>query len=100
MGQFSKVLLAIDNAHTVTQRALDCRPGLIGLNQVYVPNLPQRSPTNTSYTTLSLIPQRSTINTCYTFISDTTELIYHHLLQISVSDFTEVTYQYLLHICL
>ncbi len=31
MGQFSKVLLAIDNA----QRALDCRPGLGGLNQVY-----------------------------------------------------------------
>ncbi len=28
MGQFSKVLLAIDNAHTVTHRALDCRPGL------------------------------------------------------------------------
>ncbi len=28
MGQFSKVFLAIDNAHTVPQRALDCRPGL------------------------------------------------------------------------
>ncbi len=26
MGQFSKV--AIDNVHTVPQRALDCRPGL------------------------------------------------------------------------
>ncbi len=31
MGQFSKVLLAIDNAHTVPQRAHDCRPGLYGL---------------------------------------------------------------------
>ncbi len=28
MGQFSKVLLAIDIAHTVSQRALDCGPGL------------------------------------------------------------------------
>ncbi len=35
MGQFSKVRLAIDNAHTVLQNALDCRPGLGGLNQVY-----------------------------------------------------------------
>ncbi len=26
MGQFSKVLLAIVNAHTVPQRALDCEP--------------------------------------------------------------------------
>ncbi len=30
MGQFSMVLLAIDNAHTGPQRALDCRPGLRG----------------------------------------------------------------------
>ncbi len=28
MGQFSKVQLAIDNAHTVSQRALDCGQGL------------------------------------------------------------------------
>ncbi len=28
MGQFSKVLLAIDNACTAPQRALDCGPGL------------------------------------------------------------------------
>ncbi len=33
MGQFSKILLAIDNAHTVPQRVLDCGPGL-GLNKV------------------------------------------------------------------
>ncbi len=38
MGQFSKVLLAIDNAHTISQRALDYGPGLCGLNQVYGPN--------------------------------------------------------------
>ncbi len=31
MGQFSKVLLAIDNTHTVPQRALDYGPGLGGL---------------------------------------------------------------------
>ncbi len=30
MCQFSKVLLAFDNAHTVPRRALDCRPGLGG----------------------------------------------------------------------
>ncbi len=35
MGQFSKVLLSIDNAHTVQQRALDCRPGLGGLIRNY-----------------------------------------------------------------
>ncbi len=28
MGLFSKVLLAISNAHTVPQMALDCGPGL------------------------------------------------------------------------
>ncbi len=28
MGQFGNVVLAIDKAHTVPQRALDCRPGL------------------------------------------------------------------------
>ncbi len=32
MGQFSKVLLAIDKVHTVPQRALDWGPGLGGLN--------------------------------------------------------------------
>ncbi len=40
MGQFSNVLLAIDKAYTVQQRAMDCRAGLGGLNQVYVPNHP------------------------------------------------------------
>ncbi len=43
MGQFSKVLLAIDKAYTVPQRALECRPGLGGLNQVYGPNHPTPS---------------------------------------------------------
>ncbi len=28
MSQFSKVLMAIDKAHTVPQRVLDCGPGL------------------------------------------------------------------------
>ncbi len=40
MGQFSNVLLAIDKAHTVPKRTLDCRLGLGGLNQVYRPNCP------------------------------------------------------------
>ncbi len=40
MGQFRKVLLAIDNAHTVQQRALDCRPGLGRLIQVMDPTIP------------------------------------------------------------
>ncbi len=40
MGQFCK---AIDNVQTVTQTALDCRPGLGGLNQVYGPNCPTPS---------------------------------------------------------
>ncbi len=39
MGQFSKVLLGIDNAHTVPQRALDCGPGLGVLKQVMCPSL-------------------------------------------------------------
>ncbi len=34
MGQFSKVLLAIDDAHTVPQRALDCGPDYGGLKKV------------------------------------------------------------------
>ncbi len=40
MGKFRKILLAIDKAHTVQHRALDCRPVLGGLNQVYGPNHP------------------------------------------------------------
>ncbi len=40
MGQFSKVLLAIDKVHTAPQKALDCRSGLCGLNQVYGPTCP------------------------------------------------------------
>ncbi len=43
MGQSSKVLLAIDKAHTVPQWAMDCRPALGGLNQVYGPNHPTPS---------------------------------------------------------
>ncbi len=43
MGQFSKELLVIDNAHTLPQWALDCGPGLAGLNQVYGPNHPTPS---------------------------------------------------------
>ncbi len=34
MGQLINVLLAIEKAHTVPQRALYCRLGLGGLNQV------------------------------------------------------------------
>ncbi len=40
MGQST---IAIDNAHTVPQRALDCGSGLGGLNQVYRPNCPTPS---------------------------------------------------------
>ncbi len=38
MDQLINVLLAIDKAHTVPQRALDCEPGFGGLNQVHGPN--------------------------------------------------------------
>ncbi len=40
MVHFNEVLLAIDNAHTVPQRALYSGPGLGGLNQVYGHNHP------------------------------------------------------------
>ncbi len=40
MGQFSKVLLAIDNAHTVPQRALNCGPGIGGLTRFMGPTVP------------------------------------------------------------
>ncbi len=40
MGQFSKVLLAIDKAHTVPQRALDCGAGLVCLTWRAPLNLP------------------------------------------------------------
>ncbi len=43
MGQFSNVLLAIDEAHTVPEMALECRLGIGGLNQVYGPNHPTPS---------------------------------------------------------
>ncbi len=50
MGQFSTVLLATDKVHTVPQRALDGRPGLGGLNQVYGPEHP-----STIHTVLRII---------------------------------------------
>ncbi len=34
MGQFGKVLLGNDNAHTLPQRALDCGACLGGLNHI------------------------------------------------------------------
>ncbi len=40
MGQFIKVLLAIDKVQTLPQMALDCGPGLGGIHQVYGPNSP------------------------------------------------------------
>ncbi len=40
MGQFNEVLLAIDSAHTIPQRALDCGPGLGGLNHIMGPTVP------------------------------------------------------------
>ncbi len=43
MVQFSKVLLVIDQVHTVRQRALNCRQGLGELNQVNGPNRPTPS---------------------------------------------------------
>ncbi len=43
MGQLLNVLLAIERAHTVPQRALDCGPGFGELNQVYWPNRPTPS---------------------------------------------------------
>ncbi len=47
MGQFSQILLlVIDKAHTIPQKALDCILGLGGLNQVYEPNHPTPSACN------------------------------------------------------
>ncbi len=44
MGQFSKVLLAIDNkVHTVPHHAMDCWSEFGGLHQVYGPNYPTPS---------------------------------------------------------
>ncbi len=43
MDKLLNVLLASDKAHTVPQRALDCRPGLSRLNQVYGSNNPTPS---------------------------------------------------------
>ncbi len=41
MGQLVNVLLAIDKAHTIPQRALDYIPSFGGLNQVLiVPTIP------------------------------------------------------------
>ncbi len=43
MGHVSKVPLAIDKAHSVSQKALGCRPSVGQLNQVYGPNHPTPS---------------------------------------------------------
>ncbi len=40
MNKFGNVVLAIDRTHIVPHRAMDCRPGLGGLNQVYGLNRP------------------------------------------------------------
>ncbi len=39
MDQLINVILTIDKVHTTPQRALDCRPGLCGLNQVMNPTV-------------------------------------------------------------
>ncbi len=38
MDQLMNVILTIVKVHTAPHRALDCVPGLGGLNQVYGPN--------------------------------------------------------------
>ncbi len=43
MDQLVNVILAIDKAHIAPQRALDCRPGLGGLNQADGPDRPTTS---------------------------------------------------------
>ncbi len=43
MSQFSIVLLVIDKAHTVPQRAMDCGPNVGRLNQDYGQNHPTLS---------------------------------------------------------
>ncbi len=43
MGQFSNAPSAIDTLHTVPHRALDYRPGLVGLKQFDGPNSPTPS---------------------------------------------------------
>ncbi len=43
MDQPVHIMLAIDKVHTPPQRALDCRPGLGRLNQVYGFNCPTPS---------------------------------------------------------
>ncbi len=43
MVQCSNVLLDIDQAHTLPQGTLDCRPGLSGLNQAYIWAQPSHS---------------------------------------------------------
>ncbi len=40
MGQLVNVILAIDKAHTASQRAMNYGLGLGGINQVYGPNCP------------------------------------------------------------
>ncbi len=43
MDQLVNVIVAIDKLRTTGQRALDCEPGLGGLNQVIGPNISQIS---------------------------------------------------------
>ncbi len=43
MDQLVNVLLDIAKAYTMSQRVLNCRPGLSGLKQVYGPNHPTPS---------------------------------------------------------
>ncbi len=54
MNLLVNILLAIGKAHTVPHRALDCRPGLGGLNQVYGPNRPRITSLPDAHTRLSL----------------------------------------------
>ncbi len=87
MGQFSKVLLAIDKVHTVLQRALDCRLGLGELNPVMDPTVPlfvfRVSVANISTffpdlqigSSSCLIPFSKSLNTFFTFILDTIRVL-------------------------
>ncbi len=57
MGQLVNVLLATDKAHPVSQRALDCRPGLGQLNRFMGP-------------IISLLPLRISIANIATSLHD------------------------------
>ncbi len=91
MGQFSKVLLAIDNAHTVLQSALDWEPGLDKKQVIFMND---KHVLQATFSVYKLIPKNAQIRLPYILIGQCTSLS-PSLIILDKNNFVKVSHHYL-----